>query len=61
MPRYETDEQRLVARRETNRKYYEKTRENRLMKQKVYDAEHRGEIRIKRKLARSNRNPNMIN
>ncbi len=48
MPRYESDEQRKAARCEVNRRYYEKTREIRFMKQKQSDCDHKEELNAKK-------------
>jgi hypothetical protein len=48
-PIYENDEQRAKARKEINARYYQKTKEIRLQKQKEYDAANKQEINRKRK------------
>jgi hypothetical protein len=52
MPRqlYQSEAERAVARKESNRKYYEKVRETRLAKQKEYDQAHKEIKRSKDKL-----------
>jgi hypothetical protein len=58
MKHYETEQQRLDARRETNRKYYEKTKESRLIKQKLYYQEHQEELNAKSKIRQQNKKRN---
>ena len=52
MPRqiYQTEAEKAAARKEANRKYYLKSRELRLAKQKEYDDAHKEERRLKDKL-----------
>lgn len=54
MVRYETEEERRNARKEQNRIYYEKTRENRIVKQKNYYEAHKDEISIQNKIKYKN-------
>lgn len=46
---YDNDEQRAIARKEAQTKYYQKTHETRLQKQKEYDTKNKEAISERRK------------